>query len=50
MIHVIRMKRMTPKMFCRHGKKTPVRVPNFGDSSAVLSGASGSVGAVTVAL
>lgn len=50
MIHVIRMKRITPKMFCKHGKKTPVSVPSFGASLACLSGASGSVGAVTVAL
>lgn len=28
-IHTILMKRITPKMFCTQGKKTPSNVPSF---------------------
>lgn len=30
-IHVSRRKRITPKIFCMHGKYTPIRVPMLGD-------------------
>jgi len=30
-IQVRRKKRITPNMFCRHGRYTPISVPIFGD-------------------
>lgn len=30
-IQVRRRKRITPKIFCRHGRYTPISVPMFGD-------------------
>ena len=40
-IHVIRMKRITPKMFWRQGRNTPKRVPRLAFSGAFWEGSSG---------
>ena len=36
-IHERRRKYSVPRMFCRHGTKTPISVPSFGASATLAS-------------